>query len=166
MSQVRGSDGAKIGFFKLAWDTKKAVETVDGIETVELEVNMIRLLFVTPARDSLAGLASALERRDEVELFWAESGGKALNMVADTLVDLVVTDEFLGDMTGLELAERMLSVNPMINCAAVSTLSSKQFHEASEGLGVLAQLPAVPDKEQAEELLQRLVDLKRRVADV
>ena len=127
---------------------------------------MIRLLFVTPARDSLAGLASALEGKEEVELLWAQSGGKALDMVADTPVDLVVTDEFLGDMTGLELAERMLSVNPMINCAAVSKLSSKQFHEESEGLGLLAQLPAVPDKEQAEELLQRLVDLKRRVADV
>lgn len=135
-------------------------------EKSELEEDMIRLLFVTPARDSFAGLASALERRDGVELFWAQSGGKALDRVADTLFDLVVTDEFLGDMTGLELAERMLSVNPMIYCAAVSTLSSKQFHEASEGLGLLAQLPAVPDKEQAEALLQRLIDLKKRVADV
>ena len=127
---------------------------------------MIRLLMVTPARDSLAGFASVLERKDEVELSWAESGGGALDIVADTPVDLVVTDEFLGDMTGLELAERMLSVNPMIHCAAVSTLSSKAFHEASEGLGVLAQLPAGPGEEQAEELLQRVVDIKRRVADM
>jgi CheY-like chemotaxis protein len=127
---------------------------------------MIRLLFVTPARDSLAGLASALKNNDEVELSWAQSGGKALDMVVDTPVDLVVTDEFLGDMTGLELAERMLSVNPMINCAAVSKLSSKEFHEASEGLGLMAQLPAAPDKEQAEELLNRLIGIKRRVADV
>jgi len=127
---------------------------------------MIRLLMVTPARDSLAVLGSALERKEDVELRWAESGGAALDMVADTPVDLVVTDEFLGDMTGLELAERMLSVNPMIHCAAVSTLSSKQFHEASEGLGVLAQLPAGPGEEQAEELFERLVDIKRRVADI
>ena len=127
---------------------------------------MNRLLFVTAASDSLVGLAAALETNDEVELSWADSGSKALDMVADTPVDLVVTDELLGDMTGLELAERMLSVNPMINCAAVSTLSAKQFHEGSEGLGLLAQLPAVPDKEQAEELLQHLIAIKRRVADV
>jgi CheY-like chemotaxis protein len=99
-------------------------------------------------------------------LSWSESGGKALDRVADTLFDLVVTDESLGDMTGLELAERMLSINPMIHCAALSSLSPKEFHEASEGLGLLAQLPAVPDKTQADELLQRLMDLKRRVADV
>ena len=127
---------------------------------------MIRLLLVTQAKDSFAGMALALERKDEVRLSWAQSGGKALDMVADTPVDLVVTDEFLGDMTGLELAERMLSVNPMIHCAAVSTLSPKQFHEASEGLGVLAQLPAGPGKEQAEALVQRLIDIQRRVADV
>ena len=133
---------------------------------MEKEASMIRLLLVTPARDSFEVLASALEGKDEVELSWAASGGKALHMVADTLVDLVVADEFLGDMTGLELAERMLSVNPMIHCAAVSTLSSKQFHEASEGLGLLAQLSAVPDKERAEDLLQRLVELKRRLAEV
>jgi CheY-like chemotaxis protein len=127
---------------------------------------MIKLLFVTPSRDSLAGWASALESNKEVELSWAESGGKALDRVADTPFDLVVTDESLGDMTGLELAERMLSINPMIHCAALSSLSPKEFHEASEGLGLLAQLPAVPDKTQADELLQRLMDLKRRVAEV
>ncbi len=105
-------------------------------------------------------MASAWEKSDAVELFWAESGEKALSIISDTLVDLVVTEELLGDMTGLELAERMLSVNPMIHCAAVSPLSSEQFHEASEGLGLLAQLPAVPGKEQAEYLLQRVKHLK------
>jgi CheY-like chemotaxis protein len=127
---------------------------------------MIRLLFVTPSKDSLAGWASALERNKEVESSWAESGGKALDMVGDTPFDLVVTDEFLGDMTGLQLAERMLSVNPMIHCVALSSLSSEEFHEASEGLGLLAQLSAVPDKDQAEELLQRLMDIRRRAAHV
>lgn len=125
---------------------------------------MIRLLLVTPARDSFAGLASAFERNNEVELLWAESGGKALAIVADTPIDLVVSDEGLEDMTGLELAERLLSVNPMINCAVVSLLSPKRFHEVSEGLGLLAQLPPTPGKKQAEELLQLVKDLKGRIA--
>jgi len=126
--------------------------------------SMIKLLLVTPDRDSLAGLASALENNDDVELLWEESGEKALAIAAETLVDLVVTEECIGDMTGLKLAERMLAVNPMINCAAVSTLSSKEFHDASEGLGLLAQLPAFPDKEQAEVLLQQIKNLKGRLA--
>ena len=81
-------------------------------------------------------------------------------MVSDTPVDLVVTDEELGDMTGLELAYKLLSINPMINCAAVSPLSHDDFHEVSEGLGLLAQLPLQPGAKQAEELLLRLKDLK------
>jgi len=139
---------------------------------------MIKLLLVTPTRNSLGGLASALKINADVELFWAESGGNALAIAAETLVDLVVTDEWetlvdlvvtdecLGDMTGLELAEKMLSVNPMINCATVSSLSPKEFHEASEGLGLLPQLPALPGKEQAEELLQRIKNLKGRLAGI
>jgi hypothetical protein len=38
MSEVRRPDGAEIGSFKLTWEMKKAVQTVDGIETVEIEV--------------------------------------------------------------------------------------------------------------------------------
>jgi len=120
---------------------------------------MIRILLVTPDRDSLEGFASALAGNEEVGLVWAESGGKALSMIADTPVELVVTDETLGDMTGLELAERLLSINPMISCAAVSPLSPKQFHEASEGLGLLAQLPPMPGKGKIEALLQKLKDI-------
>ena len=125
---------------------------------------MIRLLLVTLHRDSLAGFAAAVEGNDEVELVWSESGGKALSMVADTPVDLVVTDEDLGDMTGLEMAEKLLSINPMVNCAAVSPLAAEEFHEASEGLGLLAQLPPTPGKEQAEALLQHLKDIKGNLA--
>ena len=44
----------------------------------------------------------------------------------------------------------------MINCAVVSTLSSADFHEASEGLGILMQLPAEPGKKEADQLLEHL----------
>ena len=125
---------------------------------------MLRLLLVTPDRDSLAGFASAVEGNDDVELIWSGSGEKALVMVADAPVDLVVTDETLGDMTGLEVAERLLSINPMINCAAVSQLSPEDFHEASEGLGLLAQLPPVPGEEQARALLEHLRTIKGNLA--
>ncbi len=127
---------------------------------------MYNLLLVTTNKDSLSALASALEKHNEADLSWAESGGKALEIASDIPVDLVVTDEKLGDMTGLELAFKLLSINPMINCAAVSSLSHDDFHEASEGLGLLAQLTFQPGAEQAEALLQRLKDLIKRSAEV
>ncbi len=125
---------------------------------------MLRLLLVTTDRDSLAGFASAREGNEDLELFWTESGGKALEMLEDTPVDIVVADETVGDMTGLELAERLVSINPMINCAAVSPLSPEEFHEASEGMGLLAQLPPKPGKEEAEALLRRAKAIKGLLA--
>ena len=127
---------------------------------------MLKLLLVSPNKASLSGLASALVEHGDVDLSWAESGEKALDIASDTAIDLVVTDESLGDMTGLEFAGRLLSVNPMINCASVSRLSPESFHEVSEGLGMMAQLPIQPGKEDAEELLQHLRYLRGLVGDV
>ena len=121
---------------------------------------MLKLLLVSPDKDSLSAFASALVKDGDVDLSWAESGERALEIASDTNIDLAVTEESLGDMTGLKFAGRLLSVNPMITCASVSSLSPEDFHEASEGLGLMAQLPIQPGKEHAEELLQRLRYLK------
>ena len=121
---------------------------------------MIRLLLVTPYKSSLSELASAMEKYDDVELTWTDSGQKALDKLAETSVDLVVIDKDLGDMTGLEFAEKLLRVNPMINSAVLSSLPSDDFHEASEGLGIFAQLPLRPTKSDAEKLLNDLKKLK------
>lgn len=127
---------------------------------------MFKILLVSPDKNSLYNLASALAEHADVDLSWAESGKTALEIVADSAIDLVVTDESLGDMTGLEFAGRLLSVNPMINCASVSRLSPEKFHEISEGLGIMVQLPVKPDKEDAEKLLQRLKDIKNLMSGV
>ncbi|MCK5229369.1 MAG: hypothetical protein KAR13_03835, partial [Desulfobulbaceae bacterium] len=70
--------------------------------------------------------------------------------------DLVIIDEKFSDMTGLEFAEKLVTVNPMMNCAMVSSLSPEDFHEATEGLGILMQLPLASGKEDAEKLLKHL----------
>ena len=121
---------------------------------------MYKLLLVTTNKDSFSDLASALLTRGDVDLSWADSGSTALDMISKTPVDLLVTEEKLADMSGLELANKLLHVNPMINCAAVSPLSHEDFHEASVGLGLLAQLPLQPGAEQSERLLQVLSELK------
>ena len=82
-------------------------------------------------------------------------------MVSGMSFDLVVVDEKLGDMTGIEFIETLVSVNPMINFAAVSPLPSDEFHEVSEGLGILAQLPVLPGAKDSEDVLKRLNHLKK-----
>jgi CheY-like chemotaxis protein len=121
---------------------------------------MFKLLLVSPDKTSLSGLASALSGYGDVDLSWAEYGREALDIASNNTIDLVITDEWIGDMTGLEFAERLLTVNPRVNCASVSQLSPDEFHIASEGLGLMAQLPNQPGREDAERLIQSLGNLK------
>ena len=124
---------------------------------------MNKLLMVTPDKAPFNEFALVLEQNDDVELSWAETGQRALDMVSGMSFDLVVVDEKLGDMTGIEFIETLVSVNPMINCAAVSPLPSDEFHEVSEGLGILAQLPVQPGAKDAKDLLKCLNHLKKRL---
>lgn len=87
---------------------------------------------------------------------WAGSGRRALSTIKEQTFDLFIADEHLGDMTGLACIEKIVSINPMLNCAVVSTLSKKDFHEASEGLGILMPLPKHPKKTETDKLLERL----------
>ncbi len=116
---------------------------------------MTRLLFVTPDKAIFADLSVGIEKQGGT-IHWAVTGDQALKTIEKQAVDLVVTDERLGDMTGLNLIKRLLAVNPMINAAAVSSLSKEAFHEASEGLGILMQLPPRPDRADGERLMAHL----------
>jgi CheY-like chemotaxis protein len=121
---------------------------------------MLNLLLVSSDKTSLYDLASALGKNGEVDVSWAKSGLEALESVSGSAFDLVITDETLADMTGLELAGKLLSMNPMIHCASVTSLSQKEYHERSEGLGLMDPLPDRPGKKDAERLLQDLRQIK------
>ena len=119
------------------------------------EQKIIKILLVSQDEASMSAFKAGLEE-NQVQTAWAESGSNAIVKIAEGRFDLVVTDENLSDMTGLEFIEKVISKKPMVNCAAVSSLLPADFHEASEGLGMLMQLPVSPGQEQAEKLLSQL----------
>jgi len=121
---------------------------------------MIKILLITSEREPFSEFAGVLKQKDDVELFWTSTGQEALEAISGNPVDLVVVNENIGDMTGIEFMKKLLPINPMINSAAVSPLAPEEFHEASEGLGVLMHLPVSSGKLDAENLLKRLNDLK------
>ena len=127
---------------------------------------MIKILLVTSEREPFSEFARVLKQKDDIELTWTETGQEALEAISDNPVDLVIVNENIGDMTGIEFMKKLLPINPMINSAAVSPLPSEEFHEASEGLGVLAQLPVDPGEFEAEDLLKRLKNLKDLTAGI
>jgi two-component SAPR family response regulator len=86
-----------------------------------------------------------------------------MSMIAEQGFDLVITDENLGDMTGLEFVRKVVSKKPMANCAVISSLTPEDFHEKSEGLGILMQLPVRPGRKHAEILIAKLKSILKTV---
>ena len=126
---------------------------------LETDMDMIKFLIAVPDKSQLTDFIEFLKKNSDVELIFAETGEIALTKISDMPVDIVIADETLGDMTGLEFAAKLVSVNPMVNCAVVSPLSKDEFHEASEGLG-LVQLPKNPGEKQAADLIQHIKTIK------
>ncbi|WP_319524904.1 response regulator [uncultured Desulfosarcina sp.] len=122
---------------------------------------LTQLLFVTNQKNRFAAMQAEIEARDG-SVAWATSGLDALERLKQTPADLVVVDENLDDMPGLTFVERLVAVNPMINCALVSSLSGKEYHDASEGLGILMQLPIEPDRGDAKQLMAHLNQILKR----
>jgi DNA-binding response OmpR family regulator len=117
---------------------------------------MPRILLVADQVDALAELAQALSAENGVEVLWAHDGEAALQSVTANSPALVVVDASIGDENGLEWIQRLIGVDAFIQTVAVSDLPHDAFHEASEGLGVMAQLPPHPSASEAQQLLRTL----------
>ncbi len=121
---------------------------------------MTNVLILTNDIHSFSSFISALQQRGDIEITCLQSGEKALGLLAEKPLDLVVTDDVLEDMAGLSFAQKLVRQYPLMNCAAVSRLSPHDFHEASEGLGLLMQLPPTPGAVHAEQLLEHLEKIR------
>ena len=117
---------------------------------------MIRILMVATEKEPMGTIGEMIASRGDYTLVYADSAERALGLAEETAYELVIADERIGEKSALVFAEDLTRVNPMINCAVVSGLGHEEFHEASEGLGVLYQLKPVPEAKEVGELLTRL----------
>jgi DNA-binding response OmpR family regulator len=117
---------------------------------------MAHFLIVTSNEPEFLKFTDALTSENSVETSLAASSKEALDAISGIIPDLVVIDEEVDGTSGLEIARSILMKNAMVNQALVSRLSSDEFHEASEGLGILVQLPPAPDAAQAKSLIALL----------
>lgn len=115
---------------------------------------MESVLLICEKTDDLKYLDSGLRDRN-FKVIHVGSDKEAVNLVRETSVDLAVIGEHVSGITGIELAELLVVANPMVLTAVVSGLSESEFHEKSEGLGVLMQLPVNPGKDDADVLVKR-----------
>ncbi|MHB8066732.1 MAG: response regulator [Desulfobaccales bacterium] len=116
---------------------------------------MLLIVLATARPEALLSFAAALAADPEVHLMQVASRTEALEAGRTFSPHLMVID-YLPDSEPLSLVQKLLTVNVLMNTAVVSPLADEEFHEASEGLGILGRLPAVPGIVEAADLLQKL----------
>lgn len=104
----------------------------------------MQILIVTRRAPELSAFADALAKGSGQELRFTNGWINALATLKTIPPAFVVIDEGLNGGPPLELARQLIQVNAMVNIAVVSSLDAEAFHEASEGLGILAPVPAQP----------------------
>lgn len=115
--------------------------------------HIIKMLLVGSDSGSLGDFPRILEPYQNILVTSVDSGSKALDTIRSENINLVIADEQLTDTTGVEFIEALVTVNPLINCALVSSMSAKEFHQETEGLGILTQLPVQFGKKEMEDLI-------------
>ena len=116
---------------------------------------MLLIVLASARPEALLAFAAALASDPEVQLKQVATGADALEAGRTFPPHLMVID-YLPDTEPLSLVQKLLTVNAMVNTAVVSPLADEEFHEASEGLGILGRLPSEPGIKEAVDLLQKL----------
>lgn len=117
---------------------------------------MLHIVLFSDMPDRMRSFAEGLSADPEVRLDRATSEAEVLGLVRDKKPHLVVFDSGASEADSLELVRKTISVNAMVNTVVVSSLSENDFHEKSEGLGILCALPPRPGAGEAAVLLRKL----------
>ena len=117
---------------------------------------MYEIIVVTNNRKAFSSWTHEIADKNRCVIGWDDSMEKARERASGKTPHLMVIDETVDGLSNLEIARQIVLTNPMINLALVSPLSPKDFHEASEGLGIVAQLPRCPGKGDASKLMETL----------
>lgn len=120
---------------------------------------MIKILLAFSDKSLKPGFVNALSELDITEITTSKNGETALKLIKNNKYDLAVVAETLPDMTGIEFVEKLVMESPMMNTAILSDLSKEDFHEATEGLGVLMAIPLDAVEKEARYLMDYLAKI-------
>ena len=114
-----------------------------------------RLLMATENRAFFEPILENLVENERIQVDWTPDAAATLARVKTARPDLLIVDARIEGRDGFDLCRKVLQMDAFMNMAAVSDLDDDEFHEASEGLGLVGRLPSRP----AVADLERLLDL-------
>jgi DNA-binding NarL/FixJ family response regulator len=123
----------------------------------------MNIVIVTTQPNNFQGFAKALKFNPQVRIQWAATRAEAIEVASEASSDLMIVDAQVEDMSGMDLVRELIMVNAGIHLAVVSGLPAEEFHEAGEGLGIMAQVTPNPDASAAKDLLSLFERLKKEL---
>jgi CheY-like chemotaxis protein len=167
--RVRGGDAAAAAVAKAEATAERSDEASFFPKTIHHRLSAtaagffqrgtVTIVFVAKDFSRFAVLVARLRREQDVQLMPIATGAAGLRQLSGKPLDLVIVDELLDDMSGIEFVKQLVKVNPLANAAIVGSLAAEEFHESTEGLGVLMQLPSHPSEKDADALLAVLAKI-------
>ncbi|GEM_PF-501232 len=131
-----------------------------GVPTALITEDFVKthiLILVTCREEELVDFISVPAGIPEIALNMVASEAEVLRAARELSPGLVIIDQqIFGVGNGLELVRNLLAVDARINTTMITTMSDNEWHERSEGLGMLPPLPDPPTAADAKALLERV----------
>jgi DNA-binding NarL/FixJ family response regulator len=101
----------------------------------------IRVVLVDDHPLVLAGVKAVLLATDDIAVIGeASSGGAALKLITETLPDIAVIDISLGDISGIEIATRLVQAGSPVRVLALSVHEDRAYVQQLLGIGARGYL--------------------------
>ncbi|MDY0275626.1 MAG: hypothetical protein RBR42_09355 [Desulfomicrobium sp.] len=115
----------------------------------------MQTVVLTARQDDLAAFAQGLD----MDILWMDSGLEIVQAARTATWALVVVDGLMPGLDYKKFLIDLLTANAMLNTVVITDLSDHDFHEESEGLGVLRALPSLPGFADGQQVFRQLADI-------
>ncbi len=102
----------------------------------------------------LSDFTATISAQPDITLYQVDSGEDALRMFREQNPHLVIIDQEIRDKNPLDLVMKLLAVNAMINTTMITSMDAEEWHNKSEGLGMMPPIPDPPTEKDALALLE------------
>ena len=115
---------------------------------------MYTLLLVSPRMGDLSNFTDTISAQPDIILHQVDSRKDTLRMVQEQKPHLVIIDQEIREKNPLDLVMEILVINAMINTAMITSMDADEWHEKSEGLGMMPPISNPPTEKDAHALLE------------
>jgi len=107
-------------------------------------------------RDILSGYL----KKKGFNVFTAESGRDGIKIVGENIIDIILSDYKMPEMTGIEVLENVLKINPEINFVMITAYGTVENAVKAMQLGAYNYISKPVDLDELDLLLERIIERK------